>query len=487
MPDLGNTSVFSQTDASNNSGTQPSWSGAAAPSTLDDAGRGLQGAVTREWNWRSYTLTAGGTADAKTLTYSVAPAAYYNGQRFAFIANTTNTTSATLNVNGLGAKTIKKVVAGVLTNLSSGDMVSGAFVEVAYNLANDCFVWSRDELPQALGTGDSPQFAGVNVGNASDTTITRSSAGVIAVEGVTVPLNSTTSTHTAQQIELGNASDTTITRSAAGVIAVEGGVVPKENRANTFSADQVFSANVGIGVTPVDKLSISGATSDTWSTGSAGLSINGSGSANSVSVISTFLDTTSIRIGAGVTQKTGLLITGQTSASGSTVQFSTGGSERLRITSAGGVSFGSSGTAYGTSGQVLVSQGNAPPIWGNAGAVLLGTLTTTSGTSQTLSSLVLTNYKFLRLVFNGVSGSTTGTFSFGSFQLNGTATAGDAWIGFVEVDLATGIGATNFAATAGSSVNRVGSTGYTTASTSVSLTISAGTFDAGSVAVYGVA
>lgn len=34
-----------------------------------------------------------------------------------------------------------------------------------------------------LGTGDSPQFAGVNVGNASDTTITRSSAGVIAVEG----------------------------------------------------------------------------------------------------------------------------------------------------------------------------------------------------------------------------------------------------------------------------------------------------------------
>lgn len=56
-------------------------------------------------------------------------------------------------------------------------------------------------LPQALGTGDSPQFAGINVGNASDTTITRSSAGVLAVEG---------------------------------------GIIPKENRSNTFTANQTF-------------------------------------------------------------------------------------------------------------------------------------------------------------------------------------------------------------------------------------------------------
>jgi len=34
-----------------------------------------------------------------------------------------------------------------------------------------------------VGTGDSPQFTGVNVGHASDTTITRASAGDIAVEG----------------------------------------------------------------------------------------------------------------------------------------------------------------------------------------------------------------------------------------------------------------------------------------------------------------
>lgn len=44
-------------------------------------------------------------------------------------------------------------------------------------------------------------------------------------------------------IELGAVSDTTITRSAAGVIAVEGGVVPLENRVNTFTASQFLKSN----------------------------------------------------------------------------------------------------------------------------------------------------------------------------------------------------------------------------------------------------
>src|SRR3990167_738532 len=37
-----------------------------------------------------------------------------------------------------------------------------------------------------LGTGDSPQFTGLEVGNASDSTITRVSAGDLAVEGNTI-------------------------------------------------------------------------------------------------------------------------------------------------------------------------------------------------------------------------------------------------------------------------------------------------------------
>lgn len=158
MPDFGS-ATFSQTDSSNATGTMPSWSGAAAPSTLDDAGRALQGAVTREWNWRSYTLTAGGTADAKTLTFSVAPAAYYNGQRFSFIANTTNTTTATLNVNSLGAKSIRKMIAGTATVLAAGDMAAGAYVEVAYNTAGDYFVWLNRGLSSfPAGSASAPSI-----------------------------------------------------------------------------------------------------------------------------------------------------------------------------------------------------------------------------------------------------------------------------------------------------------------------------------------
>lgn len=37
--------------------------------------------------------------------------------------------------------------------------------------------------------------------------------------------------------------------------------------------------------------------------------------------------------------------------------------ERIRVTSSGGVSFGATGTAYGTSGQLLQSNGNAAPTW----------------------------------------------------------------------------------------------------------------------------
>lgn len=40
--------------------------------------------------------------------------------------------------------------------------------------------------PQALDTTDSPQFAGVNIGHASDTTLTRVSAGVVAIEGTNI-------------------------------------------------------------------------------------------------------------------------------------------------------------------------------------------------------------------------------------------------------------------------------------------------------------
>ena len=77
----------------------------------------------------------------------------------------------------------------------------------------------------SIGTS-APLTAGtIELGAASDTTISRTGAGAIAVEGVGVALNSTSLAHTAGTIELGHASDTTLSRPAAGVLAVEGTIV----------------------------------------------------------------------------------------------------------------------------------------------------------------------------------------------------------------------------------------------------------------------
>lgn len=154
MPEIGNSSVWKQTDADNTTGTQPSWSGSASPDTIDNAGRAMMGAITREWNWRNYTLTAGGSSSAYTLTYTVAPDALYDGQRFAFVTNHANTGATTLNVNALGATDVKKVVAGTVSALDADDWAAGQFVEVAYSSANSAFIWTNRSGANILGTAN---------------------------------------------------------------------------------------------------------------------------------------------------------------------------------------------------------------------------------------------------------------------------------------------------------------------------------------------
>ena len=65
-------------------------------------------------------------------------------------------------------------------------------------------------------------------------------------------------------------------------------------------------------------------------------------------------------------------------SSASSLSLQTNSTERIRITSNGGVSFGSSGTAFGTSGQVLQSNGDATPTW----ITLTGGVTSITGTAN---------------------------------------------------------------------------------------------------------
>jgi len=74
-------------------------------------------------------------------------------------------------------------------------------------------------------------------------------------------------------------------------------------------------------------------------------------------------NTATIETPNGMTQ--GLRLS--TRDSSAPIRFNTDSTERMRITSAGGISFGSSGTAYGATGEVLTSNGNAAPTWQAAG------------------------------------------------------------------------------------------------------------------------
>lgn len=89
---------------------------------------------------------------------------------------------------------------------ASASSAVGALL-VANNLSD------LDDIPTAienigLGPTDSPQFASINLGHASDTTITRVSAGVVAIEGVNIATISGTQTITNKTI---NGSNNTIT------------------------------------------------------------------------------------------------------------------------------------------------------------------------------------------------------------------------------------------------------------------------------------
>lgn len=73
------------------------------------------------------------TSDTYAITLAPAPTAYFTGMVVKFKANTLNTGACTLNVNALGAKTIKK---NVTADLETGDILANQMVTVIYDGTN---------------------------------------------------------------------------------------------------------------------------------------------------------------------------------------------------------------------------------------------------------------------------------------------------------------------------------------------------------------
>ena len=96
-----------------------------------------------------------------------------------------------------------------------------------------------------LGTGDSPQFTAVNIGHATDTTVSRSAAGIIQVEGVVIPSISSTNTLTNKRV---TKRAPTVTQSATPTINTDNTDVAHI----TGLAQAITSMTTNLSGTPVE-------------------------------------------------------------------------------------------------------------------------------------------------------------------------------------------------------------------------------------------
>jgi len=164
---------------------------------------------------------------------------------------------------------------------STSESGSSAGSNFAINRYNDSGTSLGSALTINRATGlttlESLSVPSIDLGN-TDTTITRVSAGVAAIEGKTIALNGTTEVLTTGSINLGNASDTTITRFAAGVAQIEGYTIAVADTARFHVASSYqIGAIAGLALEQIDAnnaaidgLRVTGAGALGYGTGSGG-------------------------------------------------------------------------------------------------------------------------------------------------------------------------------------------------------------------------
>ena len=97
-------------------------------------------ALVREWQLDASGVVTAGAGNAYTITSNQGIAAYADGLRFSFRADRNNTGAATLDVDGRGAKALRKTAAGALAALAADDLVAEAVYDVVYDASSDVFV-----------------------------------------------------------------------------------------------------------------------------------------------------------------------------------------------------------------------------------------------------------------------------------------------------------------------------------------------------------
>lgn len=109
-----------------------------APSTVNDGMREIMADLAEFYKDTGGSVSAGGSGGAYTLTTNDSVASYAQGEIYAFEANHAmpDTATATLNINAIGGKALRKRVS---SNLVQNDIVANQVILVAYEDTTDVF------------------------------------------------------------------------------------------------------------------------------------------------------------------------------------------------------------------------------------------------------------------------------------------------------------------------------------------------------------
>ena len=191
-----------------------------APSTVNNGARALEGLLARYFfdNDTSVVATLSGslitiTANRDSLTLTLTTSNYVANFMQAFtMGSVANTGPVRVTIDAVGPIELRDN-SGV--SLTSSALLAGTRCLIVKDGTNNYFrlLYPITAITIGLGVGDSPQFAEVNIGHATDTTVTRSAAGVLAVEGNIIPHVARANTYTATQ----SVAVTALTSSAASI------------------------------------------------------------------------------------------------------------------------------------------------------------------------------------------------------------------------------------------------------------------------------
>lgn len=134
MVDVVSFSVADTTAANNVSNQGVSILGTGLVSTADDTMRAIWSIVAKFYDDFGGQSTVAGTGDAITITSTTVYTALASGMRLLFKASAANTTAATLNLDAIGAKAVRKISGGTDVALTANDIPSaGARVDMVYD------------------------------------------------------------------------------------------------------------------------------------------------------------------------------------------------------------------------------------------------------------------------------------------------------------------------------------------------------------------